>query len=94
MQDLTVISKIFLIADQYKQVRTIHFGLYMALLECWNEQHCQSPFFISRSKLMALSRIRSTSTYHICIKNLQDCGAILYQPSYHPKKGTMVTLNL
>ncbi|MBY0482082.1 MAG: hypothetical protein K2Q21_12050 [Chitinophagaceae bacterium] len=94
MKQLTARSSFFRIADHHKQIGTTHFGLYMALLESWNEQDCHTPFLISRSKLMSMSRIQSTSTYHIGIKDLRECGAIDYQPSYHLRRGTAVSFKV
>ena len=81
-------------ADSNEKIGTTHFGLFLAMLSCWNEQQCPTTFYISRRKLMLLSEIQSTSTYHICINDLKQSGAIVYEPSYHPGKWTAVTLNL
>ena len=41
---------------------------------------------------MRLSRIQSKSTYHKAISELVDMGYISYRPSYHPRKGSEITL--
>jgi len=93
MQQSGVISSFFKISKKDKRIGTSHLGLYLALLECWSDQQCQHSFFISRSKLMSLSKIQSTSTYHKCINDLTKCGAISYKPSYHPGKRTEIIFN-
>ena len=81
-------------AASNEKIGTTHFGLFLAILQCWDEQQYDMPFYISRSKLMLLSKIKSTSTYHNCIKDLKESGVIIYEPSFHPGKWTSVTLNL
>jgi hypothetical protein len=41
---------------------------------------------------MQLSHIRSKTNYHRCIRDLIQGGYLVYEPSYHPKLGTTVTL--
>ena len=41
---------------------------------------------------MSLSHIRSIATYHKVIKELQAFGYIIYKPSFHPKKGSTISL--
>lgn len=94
MIDLDIISAFFLKVAANPKIGTTHIGLFMALLHCWKEQQCQLPFNISRSRLMKLAKIKSTSTYHICIKDLKECLIINYEPSFHPVKGTCIRLNI
>jgi hypothetical protein len=41
---------------------------------------------------MAASRIQSRATYHKVVKDLQAFGYLKYTPSYHPVKGSAVSL--
>jgi len=43
---------------------------------------------------MQLSHIRSIATYHKVIKELHAFGYIIYKPSYHPKKGSEISLRM
>ena len=43
---------------------------------------------------MRFSRIKSVSTYHKNIKELKESGFIKYKPSWHPKLGSEVMLNI
>lgn len=67
-----------------------HVSLYTALFICWQRQGFIQPFSISLRELMGFSKITSIATYHKCIKELDDCGYICYQPSYHPRNGSLV----
>ncbi|HEY9002070.1 MAG TPA: hypothetical protein VIM89_12005 [Mucilaginibacter sp.] len=50
----------------------------------------KTHFLFRGSVLMDYSRIASKATYHKCIRDLDGYGYIRYQPSYHPKKGSLV----
>jgi hypothetical protein len=67
-----------------------HVSLFTALFVCWQHGGFNSPFAVTRKKLMAYSRIASIATYHKCIRELDEFGYIHYQPSYHPKIGSLV----
>jgi len=67
-----------------------HISLCTALFACWQKNDFISPFPVSRKQLMAFSRIASVATYHKCIKELDEYGYIRYQPSFHPKAGSLV----
>lgn len=60
-----------------------HISLYMALLRQWNLQTFVTPLAINRDELMQAARI-SRKTYNKCMKELQEYGYIMYQPSSNP----------
>lgn len=61
-----------------------HFALITAILLLGMRQRQQKVINVSRSKLMALSHIRTLPTYHKYFNELQELGMIKYTPSYHP----------
>jgi len=67
-----------------------HSSLYSALFIFWQQNGGISPFSVSRRMLMSYSNIASIATYHKCIKDLQEHGYIIYEPSYHPKQGSLI----
>ena len=67
-----------------------HVSLFTALFIQWQRNSFISPFPITRRQLMTHSKIASVATYHKCIRQLDDCSYIRYQPNYHPKKGSLV----
>ncbi|UKJ09186.1 hypothetical protein [Solitalea lacus] len=77
---------------RYNKLGTFHISLYAALLEVWKQQQYDASFRVSRRKLMQLSSIKSIATYHKCLKELIALGFIDYQPSYHPKKASRISL--
>jgi hypothetical protein len=74
------------------QLRACHVSLYAVLCQTWINSGCKKTFTISRSRVMKLARINSPSTYHKVLRQLIKCGYILYNPSYHPVKGSEVSL--
>jgi hypothetical protein len=75
-----------------ERCRPAHLSLYMALCNCWINNHFKKFFNISRRHLMKTSHIQSTATYHRIINDLRDFGYLQYHPSYHPKQGSIVSL--
>lgn len=73
-----------------KRLATVHVSLCAALFVAWQRDGFQNPFSVSRKNLMSYSRIASKATYHKCMRDLDGYGYIRYQPSYHPKKGSLV----
>jgi hypothetical protein len=74
------------------RLKPTHISLGVALGHAWVTSNFQNIFQVSRSKLMAASRIQSRVTYHKVMKDLQAFGYLKYAPSYHPVKGSSVSL--
>jgi hypothetical protein len=66
--------------------------MYMGLFQFWNLNRFVNPISISRSDMMAVSKICSKATYHKVMKDLHELGFIMYVPSYNPFRGSAVTL--
>jgi hypothetical protein len=73
------------------RILATHVSLFTALFVCWQRSDFVSPFPVNRRELMQLSKIASTATYHKCMKELDGYGYLQYQPSYHPKNGSLVS---
>lgn len=69
-----------------------HISIYAVLFQFWCKNSMQSPFRITRKETMHLAKISSKTTYHKCIKDLQEFGFITYIPSFHPQGETKVVL--
>lgn len=74
------------------RMQAIHVSLYTALCNIWLASQCSCGFSISRKKVMELAKIRSIATYHRVMDRLVKCQYIAYEPSYHPRLGSKVTL--
>lgn len=73
-----------------KRLLSTHISLFTALFICWQRNGFVSPFAITRKTLMVFSKIASVTTYHKCIKQLDEYGYIRYHPSYHPSNGSLI----
>lgn len=71
---------------------TTHVGVCTALAVAWINSGFVNPFNISRSKLMTAARIKSKTTYHKVISDLTFLNYFKYIPSYHPGKGSQVSI--
>ncbi len=69
-----------------------HISLLLAIIRLGYRQNESKIIRVSRSKLMALSHINTTPTYHKYFKELQIYGFIKYNPSYHPGYRSTVEL--
>jgi hypothetical protein len=78
------------IIRQDKGLSPFHISLFTAMIVLWQEQNYACPFQVTRCKLMAASGIRSPATYHKCLKLLVNRNYIIYEPSFHPGKGSLI----
>lgn len=69
-----------------------HLSVYNALFMLWNECGFASKLSINRNDVMKLSKIGNQNTYTKVLKQLHEYGYILYEPSFNPLKGSLVTI--
>ncbi|REC61314.1 hypothetical protein DRF65_16495 [Chryseobacterium pennae] len=69
-----------------------HISMYVALFQLWGRSGFKNPFRIYREEVMKLSMIKSTGTYHKCIRKLNTVGFINYLPSYNPYIGSLIEM--
>lgn len=89
MKQNTIIAESLKVVSEDRCIEFSHISLFLAIYHQWQANYFTDAIPIVRKKLMALSKIRSTSTYHKCIKDLVNIGAIRYEPSYHPSGSVM-----
>ena len=69
-----------------------HISLYIALFQFWNLYRFPEIFYINREEVMKLAKIGSKSTYHQCLKGLDEWKYIHYLPSHNPYKGSRIKM--
>ena len=69
-----------------------HVSLYMALFQYWNINRFPKEFYINREEVMAMAKIGSVSTYHRCLRRLDEWKYLQYMPSHNPFKGSKIKL--
>lgn len=92
MENLKQLSDLINRVELDERLKPIHLSLYMALCNCWIKNRFKASYNVSRRQLMRASRIQSTATYHRIINDLQNFGYVQYEPSYHPVRGSQVSL--
>lgn len=75
-----------------KNIRHVHVSLYNALFMIWNRLHFPEELSINRNDIMNLSKIGNANTYTKCLKELENSGYIIYNPSYNPMIGSKITI--
>lgn len=94
VQEAKRINMLFKRIASDPELLTSHISLFTALLICWQRKKFKIPFSVTRKELMSYSKIASIATYHKCIKELHESGYIRYEPSYHPKIGSLIYWNV
>jgi hypothetical protein len=84
------LSRFFIAAQKDIRIRPTHILLYLAVFECWNQNEFQNSVFMSRRKIMHLTKIHSIAIYHKYMSELHEFGYFIYEPSYRPKEGSRV----
>lgn len=90
MTTLKYLNIFYKLLRENKNLKHSHLTLYLTLYREWFNNGFKNPISISRPEMMQASKIQSSSTYHKCLKDLQDSGLIYYKPSFNPFKGTDV----
>ena len=88
----TILNNFLSLAEGDSNISTTHISLFTALLSIYKKD--TGYFNVSRSKLMRLSKLKSTATYHSCLKYLIEIGIIEYEPSFNPFKGSRMKINI
>jgi hypothetical protein len=78
---ITHLSAAFRHFKDNDRLNTQHISLYLSLFYVWNREHFQDPFPVNRREMKKLSHIGSDHTYAKCLKELHNCGYIIYHRS-------------
>ncbi|MBB6681218.1 hypothetical protein H4O20_07155 [Aequorivita sp. 609] len=86
------LNAFFMTIAKDTRLNPTHISLYMALFNYWNINRFPKDFIIIRDEVMKLSKIGSKSTYHRCLKQLDNWKYIQYIPSHNSFKGSRIRL--
>ena len=92
MTPLSLIDEFLQQAAADERLTSLHISLYMVIIHRWYASGGQNPFHATRLQLMQYSKIGSKSSYHRCIRDLQNKGYFLFQSSNHPIEGNCIKL--
>tara|TARA_R110002167_G_scaffold117729_1_gene293878 strand:- start:206 stop:880 length:675 start_codon:yes stop_codon:yes gene_type:complete len=74
------------------RIKQGHITLYFAFFQKWNREFFKEKLTINSALIMDAAKIRSKTTYHNYLKDLNNWGYLHYFPSYHPSRGSIVKL--
>lgn len=57
-----------------------HIALFSAVMTLYVSSGYENPVQVYRSRLMVMAKILGQATFHKVIKDLDECGYIVYQP--------------
>jgi len=89
IQHLNAVFKAF---QEDSRLNPTHISLYLALFQLWNHHRFRESFHVNREDVMKLSKIGSKSTYHRCVKELNNYKYLVYEPSHNPFKGSKIKM--
>ena len=70
-----------------------HIGLFAILVGYWQELGCPEQISAYAHEIMPLAKVSST-TYHRCIRDLDDFGYIIYLPSFKRNVRSVIQLKI
>ncbi|MDT0651751.1 hypothetical protein [Autumnicola edwardsiae] len=76
------------------RIKQGHITLYLAFFQKWNREYFKKTITINREWIMEKAKIKSKTTYHNYLKDLNDWGYLRYYPSYHPARGSKVQMSI
>lgn len=74
------------------RIKQGHITLYLAFFHKWNRSYFEKIITVNRELIMERARIRSKTTYHRYLKDLNDWDYLKYIPSYHPRIGSKIEM--
>ena len=74
------------------RIKQGHITLYLAFFQKWNRKFFKRTIMVNRQLIMENAKIRSKTTYHNYLKDLNGWGYLEYFPSYHPSVGSRIRM--
>ena len=75
------------------RISAVHISLFIAIIQCWDNNNCNNPISVFSHDLMPLAKISGLATYHKSIKELHEYGYIKYQPSFDHYTKSLIYIN-
>lgn len=75
-----------------ERIKQGHITLYLAFFQLWNRKFFKKTLTINRELIMERAKIKSKTTYHNHVRDLDAWGYLIYYPSYHPSRGSKIKL--
>ncbi|APS38602.1 hypothetical protein [Salegentibacter sp. T436] len=95
MSDVNYISQLNGVLRKFaddENISSSHRSLYLAFFEIWNQKRFPKTIRINSKQVMALAKIRSRTTYHKLLRDLNNWGYLQYRPTTSPHMGSLIEL--
>lgn len=89
---ITQLNSVFELFYRDERIKQGHITLYLAFFQKWNREYFKKTLTINRELIMERAKIKSKTTYHNYLKNLDEWGYLKYYPSYHPARGSKIKM--
>jgi len=78
--------------NEDERIKQGHITLYLAFFQKWNREFFKKTITVNRTSIMERAKFKSKTTYHNYLKDLNDWGYLNYFPSFHPARGSKISL--
>lgn len=75
-----------------ERIKQGHITLYIAFFQKWNKEFFKKIITVNRELIMKRAKFKSKTTYHNHLRDLDAWGYLKYYPSYHPSRGSKITM--
>ena len=76
------------------RIKQGHITMYLAFFQKWNREFFKTTITISRELIMEWAKMKSKTTYHNFVKDLNDWDYLRYYPSYNPARGSKIKMTI
>ena len=95
MEKVNYITQLNTVMDLFHnddRIKQGHITLYLALFHKWNRKFFKKVITINRELVMERAKIKSKTTYHNHLRDLNNWRYLKYYPSYHPARGSKIEM--
>lgn len=90
MESIKPLSDFFSAIEKDYRISITHIGVYAALLKYSGDRVFTTPIQVFSYEIMHIAKISASSTYHKCVKELNEYGYIKYEPSFKRNQGSRI----
>ncbi len=89
---ITQLNAVLEMFNNDNRIKQGHITLYLAFFHLWNRKFFKETLTINRELIMERAKIKSKTTYHNHLRDLDAWGYLKYYPSYHPSRGSKIKM--
>lgn len=89
---ITQLNTVLEIFNNDERIKQGHITLYLAFFHLWNRKFFKDTLTINRELIMERAKIKSKTTYHNHLRDLDAWGYLKYYPSFHPSRGSKIKM--